>query len=60
MTVTAVTALLGEREMDEIDLERLDRGMEALKELLSKRETTEEALAAFLGLFYKEDDQNDD
>lgn len=45
------------------DLEKLAKiadGMEALKELLSKRETTEEALHAFLGLVRKEDDQNDD
>jgi hypothetical protein len=47
--------------MDDIeDLARWDNGMEALKLLLSKRETTEEGLMAFLSLFRKEDDANVD
>ena len=47
--------------MDDVEkLARLSNGMEALKELLSKRETTEDALFTFLGLATKEDDANDD
>lgn len=46
--------------MDDLDkLARLSNGMEALKELLSKRETTEEGLAAFLKAATKADDDNE-
>ena len=46
--------------MDDVErLAKLADGMEALKDLLSKRETTEEALFTFLGLATKADDERD-
>lgn len=47
--------------MDDVErLAKLADGMEALKDLLSKKDTTEEALYKFLGIVHKEDDANVD
>lgn len=46
--------------MDDVDLAKISEGMEALSKLLSKKDTTEEALYKFLGLSPNGDDANDD